>query len=144
MMKTLMLTAAILFSACADEGGPTGSSSHADYGTPCQNSDQCMSGWCIKNSDHSGNGICTYACGGDSECPHGTICELLDDAPAKVCVVMQGCTAPDFGVDGECQMASEEGSVQGPYGLTCKDKQSVPSDCTWLGVSDYCCKTKHY
>jgi hypothetical protein len=124
-------------------GGTTAQSRFGDYGKSCSKSADCDGGICMLNSDRVGGGVCTMHCDGAGDCPAEALCEPLDDSPNTVCSPKIKCIAADPGVNLACQMIYDQGGAKGPHGLQCKDKQQVPSDCTELDDTDFCCASVH-
>lgn len=89
-------------------------------GSPCQSDEQCQASKCTfpTGETKATGGICTIACGGDSDCPTGTVCaKSLCQVPLTVGVALTGNVTELEGwtfahVQGLDQAASELGYVK--------------------------------
>lgn len=66
-----LFTSIILSLSCGDDDNGRGG---GGVGAACASHAQCPTGFCCRSKE-CGDGMCTYRCDRDFDCPAGTLCE---------------------------------------------------------------------
>ena len=112
-MRALILSC-LVAAACGKADVGTGGK---DVGAPCTSNAGC-SGMCLLGNDNFPNGLCTYTCASDMECPTGSVCIDPGQGMGTLCAVSckQASDCANYGAGFACAtLPDADPTIVDPY-----------------------------